>query len=86
LARSPATNFLAARIGTFASFMALCENQASTTALQRFQTGTPPTAVKTLGAHRNPDCGKSRECGSDSTKAGAEALDWHEVKQNVPEQ
>jgi hypothetical protein len=64
---------LAARIVTFASVMALCENQASIIALQRLQAGTPATAVKTLDAHRNPDCGKSREGGSDSAKARAEA-------------
>jgi hypothetical protein len=54
LARSPATNFLAARIVIFASFMALCENQASTIALQRFQAEARAAAVKALDAHRNP--------------------------------
>jgi hypothetical protein len=55
LARSPATNFSAARIVTFASLIALCENQASHVALQRFSARRGSIALKMLEACRNPD-------------------------------
>jgi hypothetical protein len=55
LARSPATNFLAARIVTFASLIALCENQASHIALQRFSARPHTSTPKVLEARRNPD-------------------------------
>jgi hypothetical protein len=54
LARSPATNFLAARIVTFASFIELCENQASDIALQRFSMRSHTITLKVLEARRNP--------------------------------
>jgi hypothetical protein len=58
LARSPATNFLAARIGTFASFIALCENQASHAALQRLSMRSHGITAEGIGS--TPESGLAR--------------------------